>query len=55
MLRNKSNAIILVDIYTIRYDFINKKFVKIVCQIFKIEFQYLIKLKLIKRFDGKVD
>ena len=38
-------AIILVDIYATRYDFINDKFAKIVCQVLKIEPQCQIKPK----------
>ena len=45
--------IILANICATRYGFINKKFVNIFCQVFKIELQYLIKLKQIQRFDSK--
>ena len=38
-------ATILVNIYTTRYSFIDKKFVKIVCQVFEIKLQCLIKPK----------
>lgn len=37
ILENKIEAIILTDIYTIKYGFINKIFVEKVCQIFEIE------------------
>lgn len=54
ILNNNINTKIFADIYIARYDFNNEKFVKIICQMFQIEFQYLIKLKLIKRFDSRV-
>lgn len=38
-------AIILANTYAIRYDFINEKFIEIICQIFEIKSQYLIQLK----------
>ena len=38
-------AIILANIYAIRYDFINEKFAEIVCLVLEIEPQYLIKPK----------
>lgn len=37
ILGNKINAIILVNIYTIRYGFINKKFSEVIYQMFKIK------------------
>ena len=40
-------SIILANTYITRYDFINEKFAEIVCQVFKIEPQYLIKPKQI--------
>ena len=36
-----------------RYGFINEKFAEIVCQVFEIKPQCLIKRKQIQRFDGK--
>lgn len=36
-LGNKIKVIILVDIYAIDYDFINKKFAKIICQTLDIK------------------
>lgn len=38
---------------TTKYDFINEKFMKIICQKLEIKLQYLIKLKPILGFDGK--
>ena len=35
-------AIILANIYATRYEFVNKKFVEIICQIFEIKSQCLI-------------
>ena len=43
----KINETILVDIYATKFGFIDKKFAKIICQIFEIEPQRLTKLKLI--------
>ena len=40
-------AIILANTYATKYDFIDKKFVKIVCQILEIELQCMIKSKQI--------
>ena len=45
ILGNKIMAIILANIYTTEYSFIDKKFTKIVCQILEIESQRLIKFK----------
>lgn len=45
ILGNKINTIILIDIYTTRYGFINKKFAKIFCRTLEIEPQQLIKPK----------
>lgn len=45
---------ILANTYTIRYGFIDKKFAKTICQVFKIKSQYLIKTKQIQEFDCKV-
>lgn len=45
MLKNKINVIILVNTYTTRYSFIDKKFAKIICQTLEIKSQYLIKQK----------
>lgn len=38
---------IYINIFTIIYSFINKKFVKIIYKIFKINYQHLTKFKLI--------
>lgn len=51
-LGKKISIIIFVYIYTIRFDFINKKFAKIFYPKLKIKPYCLIKLKLIKAFNG---
>lgn len=38
-------AVILANTYAIGYDFIDEKFIEIICQIFEIKSQYLMKLK----------
>lgn len=35
--KNKNDIKILIDIYTIRYNFINKNFMEIICQMFEIK------------------
>ena len=47
ILGNKIKAITLVDTYTIRFSFINKKFAKIVYKKLEIQVQCLSKPKLI--------
>lgn len=37
ILADKIIVIVLANIYTTRYDFIDKKFVKIVCQVLKVK------------------
>lgn len=44
----------LVNIYTIWFDFNDKKFRKIVCQTLEIELQCLAKSKPIQKFDYKM-
>ena len=46
-LRNKILAIILANTYATGYVFITEEFAKIVCQVFEIKLQYLIKPKQI--------
>ena len=47
ILENKIKATTLADTYSIRYGFINEKFVEIICQILEIKPQRLIKIKKI--------
>lgn len=52
-LKNKIKFILLANTYASRYSFIDEKFMKKICQVFEIKFQYLILPKQIQRFDGK--
>ena len=53
-LGNKIKAAILINIYAIRFGFIDEKFAKIVCKKHEILLQCLIRSKPIYRFDGGV-
>lgn len=53
-MKNKIIVTTLAYNYVIRYDFLDKEFVKIVCQVFEIKLQCLIKHKQIWKFDNKV-
>ena len=53
ILKNKINAITLVDTCATWYGFINKKFIEIVCQTLEIKPQRLTKCKLIQGFNGR--
>lgn len=52
-MKNKIETILLTNICTTEYGFINKKFIKKICKILEIKLQLFIKLKLIQRFNDK--
>lgn len=49
---NKIKATTLVNTCATRYGFINEEFIETICQVLKIEPQYLIKPKQLQRFDS---
>ena len=52
-LSNKIKATTLIDIYTIRFSFINEKFAEIIYEKLEIQLQCLTKPKPIQGFDGR--